>query len=125
LRKVEAPELEVFYLKIRREKEISDDVVHDLLSDGPLAWPMLSREYSLKELIVFDESSPVLYSQVERLLLDGVVRGIPVVKMKIRTMGAPQSVAPDKSGFLGWEDEETKAYYGPDNVLISSARIIL
>lgn len=125
LRRVEAPKLEVFCLKIRREKEILDDMVDDLLLDGRLAWPVLDREHSLKELIVFDESLPVEYPQVAELLGDGDVRGIPVVKMKIRTMGAPQSMTLDKSGFLGWADEETMAHYGKDNELISDARIII
>lgn len=125
LRKLEAPELEVFYLKIRREKEMAEDIVNELVSDGQLAWPVLARGTSIKELIIVDESPPVQYSQVERLLRDGIIRSIPVVKMKIRTQGAPQSLASeDRSGFLGWADEGTRARYGLGNGLIDDVRII-
>lgn len=127
LRRIEAPNLEVFCLETRREVAIYETPA-ELPSEDQFFWPsVLNKEYSLRVLVINDPSSP--YDDAMRLLLNEYIKGIPVVKMGIRPMEFlyqidrnPQLCIAD-TGMLGWVDEQTIVQYGADSGLLSSVGI--
>lgn len=127
LRKVEAPNIEVFRLETRREASIYETPA-EIPSDDQFVWPsVMNKGRSLRILVINDPDSP--YVDAVEMLSNEYIKAVPVVQIGIRpaemfyAQRNPQFWS-SNSRMLGWIDESTmREYRTKGGGLLSSAGI--